>query len=731
MLAEVVCSLVRVVCRVVYRLRITGVERLPATGPVLLVPNHVSYIDVVLLQIACPRTIRFLTHTDIVGVPWLNGFFRAMNNTIPVNPTRAKEAIAAAVEALGRGEVVCVFAEGALTRAGLLMKLQRGYELIARRADAPVLPVWLDDLWDSIFSVRGDKAFWKWPRRLPYPASIHFGTPLSPAEATSDVVRQQLYDLGEAAFSDREELKSHLGWEAMKGLKKKFREPVITDTTQNNRTLSRGKLLALGLTLADWLRTHIPDKRVGIVLPPGIGCTAANLACLLADKVPVNLNFTAGPAAIEAAIRKAGLNHALSAEAMVAKLGDTFPWPATRHDLSEVVKSIPRAAILFRFVLAAVLPASLLRLLARVPTHGDHAEASLLFTSGSSGEPKGVPLTHRNIIANVRQVEAVLPLGVGSSVLGCLPIFHSFGATVTLWWPLLGGIRVITYPNPMDTARLAELVEEHKISLMATTPTFLRGLMRKAKPEQLKSLVMIVTGAEKLPDELRADAEAKLGVAVCQGYGMTEGSPVVSTNLTNRPPLRPGDEPLIGKRDNSSGRFVPGISVRIRDPETNADRSVFEVGMLWLKGANLFEGYLDDPVRTADVVQDGWYKTGDLARLDEDGFLFIEGRLSRFSKIAGEMVPHGTVESRIHAVLGDIGDGGVSLVVTSIPDEAKGEALVLLTTHDVDMQDLRKKLLEAGTPALWIPKIVKKVEHIPVLATGKLDLQGCQRAAAA
>jgi acyl-[acyl-carrier-protein]-phospholipid O-acyltransferase/long-chain-fatty-acid--[acyl-carrier-protein] ligase len=240
---------------------------------------------------------------------------------------------------------------------------------------------------------------------------------------------------------------------------------------------------------------------------------------------------------------------------------------------------------------------------------------------------------------------------------------------------------------------------------------------------------MIVTGAEKLPDELRDEFEARFGVPVCQGYGMTEASPVVSTNVPDRPPLRPGLEPTIGRRAGSSGRLVPGISVRIRDPDTDADLEIFQTGMLWLRGANIIDGYLDDPARTAEALRDGWYRTGDLGRLDEDGFLFIEGRMSRFSKVGGEMVPHGTVESRIHAALGDSDDGTTWLVVTGIPDEAKGEALVLLTTREVDLPALRKKLLEAGTPALWIPKIVRVVERIPVLATGKLDLRACQEIA--
>jgi len=286
---------------------------------------------------------------------------------------------------------------------------------------------------------------------------------------------------------------------------------------------------------------------------------------------------------------------------------------------------------------------------------------------------------------------------------------------------------VVTYPNPLDAPKLVELIERHKLQLLITTPTFLRAFLRKAKPEQLRSLKMIVTGAEKLPLDLLREFEAKFGIPVSEGYGMTEASPVVACNLFDDPPSRMNPDGVLGRRVGSVGRMVPGLTARIRDPETDADLGLFQQGMLWLRGANIFEGYYKDTDQTTAVLQDGWYRTGDVGRLDEDGFLFIEGRLSRFSKIAGEMVPHLTLENKIvealdlHPAVGE----GLPLAVVGVPDEKKGESLILLTVDKVDPVVLRKRLLEMGVASLWIPKVVVRVPAVPILASGKLDMRAC------
>jgi acyl-[acyl-carrier-protein]-phospholipid O-acyltransferase/long-chain-fatty-acid--[acyl-carrier-protein] ligase len=315
------------------------------------------------------------------------------------------------------------------------------------------------------------------------------------------------------------------------------------------------------------------------------------------------------------------------------------------------------------------------------------------------------------------------------AVLGCLPFFHSFGATVTILFPMVEGIKLVTYPSPLEIAKNAALIERYGVTLFVCTPTFLRGYLRKVEPAQLKSLKLLVTGAEKLPQELADAFHARFGIKVMQGYGLTETSPVASVNLPEPKASRPSDEVQPSSREGSTGKLAPGMAAQIRDPDTGALLSLHDTGMLWLRGANIFEGYLDDPARSAEVLEDGWFKTGDLGRFDEDGFLFIEGRLSRFSKIGGEMVPHETVESRIVEALGLAQEHERTIAIVGVPDEAKGEALVVLSTRDLEPGDLREKLTAAGLPNLWIPRKIKRVESIPVLGTGKLDLNRCKELA--
>jgi acyl-[acyl-carrier-protein]-phospholipid O-acyltransferase/long-chain-fatty-acid--[acyl-carrier-protein] ligase len=360
---------------------------------------------------------------------------------------------------------------------------------------------------------------------------------------------------------------------------------------------------------------------------------------------------------------------------------------------------------------------------------GDHDEAVLLFTSGSSGKPKGVVLSHRNILGNVSQFAAMLDAEPNDVLLASLPFFHSFGCTVTLWYPLIEGVRTVTYPSPLEAAKIAKLVEQHAVTIMLATPTFLRAYLRKAEPAQLRSLRLLITGAEKLPDELVNAFAERFGKEPMQGYGLTETSPVASTNLPDLKPSRGVRNVQPSQRLGSTGKLLPGIAAEIRDPETGEKKTLHETGMLWLRGPNIFEGYLNAPDKTAEVMQDGWLKTGDIGRFDEDGFLFIEGRLSRFSKIGGEMVPHETIEQQIIAALTTEEHSERFIAIMGVADPAKGEALVLLSSIEIDLPALRAKLANAGVPNLWIPKTVRRVEVIPILASGKLDLAGCKKLA--
>jgi acyl-[acyl-carrier-protein]-phospholipid O-acyltransferase/long-chain-fatty-acid--[acyl-carrier-protein] ligase len=713
--------------RLIYRVTVTGHEQLPKGG-FLLLPNHITWVDAILLQLSTPRQIRFLIDENYYRNRVLNPFLK-LTGCIPITPRRAKDGIRAAAERVRAGDIVCLFPEGQLSRSGTLLRLRRGYELIARQAEAPVVPVWLDQLWGSIFSFQGGRFFTKWPRSLPYDVAVAFGKPLTADEADIATVREELLKLGEACYSQRADLREHLAYGCLRGLKRRPFQTAIIDGMDHS-TLSRGKLLGVATALARHLRQRCTDqRRIGVVLPPGKGGVVANVAIVLAGKIPVNINFTSSREAIVSAQTQGELKTIVTARAMAKRL-EEFPWTPEVLYLDEVLPAM-KPAILAWWLVCLITPTRMLARLLHIPRIGDREEAVLLFTSGSSGLPKGVALTHRNILGNVSQFAALLDAGSDALILASLPFFHSFGCTVTLWYPVIEGVKILTFPSPLEAAKIAALVERYGATVMFATPTFLRAYLRKAEPQQLRSLRLLITGAEKLPNELAHAFDARFGKAVLEGYGLTETSPVLSVNLPDPVPKQPTDPIQPACRLGSTGKLAPGIAAEIRDPETDEKLSLHDTGMLWVKGPNIFDGYLKDPERSAEVLRDDWFKTGDLGRFDEDGFLFIEGRLSRFSKIGGEMVPHELVEQKIIGALQLDGQSERVITVMGVADEAKGEALVLLSSIDVDLQQLRAALRAADVPNLWVPRTIRRVEAIPVLASGKLDLGKCKELAAA
>jgi acyl-[acyl-carrier-protein]-phospholipid O-acyltransferase/long-chain-fatty-acid--[acyl-carrier-protein] ligase len=714
----------RPLVRSFYRVIRFGLENLPQGG-FLLVPNHISWVDALVLQFACPRRIRYVIDHEYYYKPILHPILRALG-CIPISKRHSHAAVRAAAEQISKGEIVCVFPEGELERRGTLLRLQRGYEVIARHANAQVVPVWLDQLWGSIFSFQGGKFFRKFPKRIPYSVSVAFGKPLEPMAAGVAIVREELLKLGEFCFSRRPSLDRHVAEECVRGLKRRRFATAVIDGMDHS-SLSRTKLLGAAAAFSRRLRKEFPDERIAIVLPASKGSLVANLAVMLANKTPVDLNFTMGRAANESCCKRANLRVAISATAFMERVKD-FPWPEHVLKLDELLPHMKRQVV-FWWVGSMLLPAGLLLRLLKIPKKGGHAEAVLLFTSGTTGEPKGAVMSHRNIVGNVSQFRQLLDAKKADAILASLPFFHTFGSTVTLWYPLIEGVRIVTYPNPLEPAKCAALIERYKLSFLLATPTFLRLYLRKAEPDQLKSLRLIITGAEKLPLELASHFEERFRKKVFEGYGLTETAPVVSVNLPDPEPAKPGEQVQPSSRVGSVGRLAPGIAAEIREPETGQELSLFETGMLWLRGVNIFEGYLDDLQRTAEVLCDGWLKTGDIGRFDEDGFLYIEGRLSRFSKIGGEMVPHEAIEHKIVAVLGLSGRDERCIAIIGVQDESKGEALVLLSAVDIDLAELRSKLHEAGVPNLWIPKQIQRIDAIPVLASGKLDLKKCQEVA--
>ena len=538
-----------------------------------------------------------------------------------------------------------------------------------------------------------------------------------------------MIDHGEAEYQNQTFLRSHLAERGIRALARKLGREVVIDRTAERRVFTAGKLLAVSLVLSRLWRQTIPGSRVGIVLPPGIGAFVSNLAVVFAGKVPVNLNFTAGRSAIGSSIKRSGIKTIITAEAVKEKV-QNVPWTEDTRDLPKEIGKLSKLSILCWLISVRILPVNLLLRIFSIPSQGDREEAALLFSSGSTGEPKGVILTHRNILANCRQISDCGLLGKGETVMACLPMFHSFGFTVTLWCPILHDFRVTTVPSPLETRKIVQVVKEEEVDIIVGAPTFFRPYFRQAKPEDLRSLNMVIAGAEKTPTGFKERWEEQFGSTYLEGYGLTETSPVASTNLPEDlvPDYLPGGGPV--NRTGSVGRLFPGMAARIVDPESGEEMPVNEVGILELRGPNIFQGYLADAERTQQTLRDGWFTTGDLARFDDDGFIFIEGRIRRFSKIGGEAVPHGTIEEYIAEAFGFSDSERPVVAVTGITDEKKGEALVLLTTEEISVGAVREKLTSAGLPNLWIPRNIKKVPEIPCLASGKLDLGTIEKIAA-
>ncbi|HUJ42042.1 MAG TPA: MFS transporter [Opitutaceae bacterium] len=725
---EAVNLALRALSALFYRVRIQGAENLPPLGGGLVICNHVSYIDALILQVASPRRMRFLAFAGSRPSPWLRLAYRATGVRV-VGPRRARAAAKQAVEGLRAGELVCVFPEVRISRSGVVLEIRKDLTVIARSAGVPVVPVFLDRLWSPMFSFSGQKYFWKQHHhRLPCPVTVTVGSPLPGGRIDIITVRKALLDLGEAAFSERPELLGHLGRECVRSLARRPWEVQVIDCTGDRSVIKAGTLLAVAAALSRRIAAGIPDRRVGIVLPPSTGCCVANLAVLFAGRIPVNLNFTSGRAAIEASLRLGEVNTVLTAEAVQKKVLN-FPWPERTLDLRREILACGKLAVLKWLAAAWLLPGKLLANLLGLPKVGGREEAGLLFTSGTAGEPKGVPLSHRNILGNCAQISASGILPKEESLLACLPIFHSMGFTATLWYPVLRGCRIVTTPSPLDSRRIAEVIESERVTVLVGAPTFIRPLVKKAKRHELRSLHFAVSGAEKMPLELYEAFKENFGVEILQGYGLTETTPVTNVNMPEPPRKARRAEHPRGHRLGSVGRLLPGMTARISDPETGAELPLTASGLVWFRGANVFNGYLKDEQKTRAALKDGWFNTGDLGRFDEDGFLYIEGRLSRFSKVGGEMVPHGTVEQRINEVYQIDQSEGPSIVIVGVPDSSKGEALVLLTAIPINGDELREKLFGAGLPNLWIPKIIRRVEKIPLLGSGKTDFKGCRQLA--
>ena len=711
-----------------YRVRLFQAENLPKEGPALLIANHISWLDGLLLVAVSPRPIRLIVSTNLLSSWWSRGLARIMG-AIPVGraPKAAWSAIETARAALLNDELVCIFPEGRINRSSQLQAFKAGALEIVRGTSAPMVPVYLDELWGSIFSFHGGRFFWKWPRRWSRNISIWFGRPVGKVD-TIYSVRQAVKDLSADAVTGRKGHTMLLPQEMIRKCRKAMFRWKVADST--GMRLTGGSLLMRSLVLRRLLTREVlqeDEKYVGILLPPSVGAVVTNAALTFSKRVAVNLNYTTSSDTLNQCIGKAGIRHVLTSRKVLEKLG--LKIDAEIVFLEDLREQLTLADKLAATAMTYAMPASLLdRLLGLHTLQGDD-ELTVIFTSGSTGDPKGVILTFHNIGTNVEAVDHVVQLRRSDIVLGILPFFHSFGYMVTLWVPLGLDVRSVYHFTPLDARQVGKLPRKWGATVLLSTPTFLRSYLRRCEKADFEKMDIVVTGAEKMPMPLAAAFEEKFGVRPVEGYGITELSPLVSVNV----PLSRSLADQTDSKFGTVGRPIPGVATKIVDPDSWAELSVDTEGMLLVKGPNVMKGYLGEAGKTEDVLRDGWYTTGDIAKIDQQGFITITGRLSRFSKIGGEMVPHIHIEAMIQEILDpNDEDEMVRAVVTSVADRRKGERLIVLYAQmALEPEEVCRRLSEQGMAKLWIPSpdSFYQVEEIPLLGTGKLDLKGMRELA--
>ena len=717
-----------------YQMEAQGMQHIPVEGGVLLLGNHVSWLDWAMLQIACPRRIRFVM-TRVYYEKWYMRWFFDLFKVIPIGQAGSKDALEKVNEALKAGEVVALFPEGHISHNGHLGVFKSGYERAVQDTDAVIVPFYLRGLWGSRFSYatskyreisRGGGTV----RRI----MVGFGKSM-PASSPAVEVKQ-------AAL----ETSLHT-WNEYIGQLKPLAESFVDTARGNSRRLAvlearndftYARLLAAVLAFAGVLKPLCAKRQnVGVLLPSSAGGVIADLALLINGKTVANLNYTAPLEVVAASAQRAEIEIILTSRLFLKKLEgrglDLTPLENTARlvYLEDLKEEIPKSTLLSSYLQARWLPAWLLKLLYVTPVKMDSV-AAILFSSGSEGTPKGVMLTHANLMANIKQAAAVLNAGDDDVMLNSLPLFHAFGLTVTSLLPLIEAIPMVCQPDPTDARAVGRLCAQYKVTMMFATSTFLRIYTRNRKlhPLMFESLRLIVAGAERLSPEVRAAFWKKFGKTVYEGYGTTETSPVTNCNIPDVL-LNYDGQVQTGHKIGTVGLPIPGTSIRIVDPETLQELPAGEAGLILIGGPQVMPGYWQDQEKTeaALVEMDGirWYKTGDKGKLDDDGFLTILDRYSRFAKIGGEMLSLSAVEGEIIRILDD---PEIEVLAVALPDPAKGEQIVLLVSGTEDMDGLRAKVREAGLPPLMQPQQWFAVEAVPKLGTGKADFTGAKKLAA-
>jgi acyl-[acyl-carrier-protein]-phospholipid O-acyltransferase / long-chain-fatty-acid--[acyl-carrier-protein] ligase len=700
--------------RSVYRFHVYFNHRVPASGPVLIVANHGSLWDRWLLIAATSRRLVFL-------------------------PVSQPKAISAALEA---GQAVVVFAEGTLTRNGQMLPFDArlGEVLQTTQCDFPIIPTFLDNLFGTLFTWSSGRMVWKIPEGpMRRPVAVYFGEAVSnpspqPSPTRGEGVRISVPALRAKVVEAGAECgirQSDFLLPAPRAFVRKaakfrqlFRLACVDMATGTERKLTWAKVLVGVWSLADWLRPKLgPEQNVALWMPTSLGSMLGNVALSFCRKTTVNLNYTSGEQAVHSAMLQAGIRTVITSQRFLNKMPLMVPEGVTVILLEAAMTEITPRSRLWKFLAVLMLPGWFLD---RV-VFGLHKIAlddpmTIMFSSGSTGEPKGVVLSYRNITGNVDSFRRGVEFHDTDRFMVTLPFFHCFGYTVSLWTTLIVGMEAVYFPDPRAAKEVGELCKKHRCTILLGTATFVRFYLRRATPGDFDSLRLLVCGAEKLPVKLAHEFRDRFGILPLEGYGCSELSPVVSVNL---PDVNVGGVMQIANHFGTVGQPLPNICMKTFDPETLQPLPHGAEGLLGGLGANVMLGYWQQPKKTAEAVRGGWYISGDVGKIEDDGFIRITGRVSRFAKIAGEMVPLERLDEELHELLGSHGER--KLAVAAAPDEKRGERIVVLHLAEITecLPTLFEQLRKQGLPNLWIPDVrdCRIVESFPTLGSGKLDLK--------
>jgi acyl-[acyl-carrier-protein]-phospholipid O-acyltransferase/long-chain-fatty-acid--[acyl-carrier-protein] ligase len=721
-----ILALTRFIIRIVYKLKIIGLENIPKDGGAILVCNHVSYLDPLILSASMNRPVRFLVYDAIYNTWFVKPIAKAVK-AIPIPAKCNRDSVRAldmAADAVKNGELVVIFAEGHVQRVGTMLSFTTGFNRIRRESNAPIIPVYIDRVWGTNWVFFEGKFHCNMPKELPYPMTVAFGEPIK-EECSAYKIRRIVQELGADVAPYKKEVFQVLHLAFLRTAKRApFRKAMANAT---GRSLNYMQVLGMSLLSAKILKQTIPpseSKFVGIMLPPSVEAVLINIALYFIGKIPVNLNYTASDKFLLSVEKQTGMQTIVTSKKFLEKLNkQALPSMLFLEDLLGGLSTWEK---LKHVSIALLMPQFLIKKLYLTEKPSRYDLATLVFSSGSTGEPKGVMLSHDNIASDIESFLASLHIGRKDTLIGILPFFHSFGFTVCLWLPLLSGAKVVYHFSPFDASTIGQAMEDHKVTLIVGTPTFFAAYTKKCTKEQFSYLRLAIAGAEKLKKGVAVDFYDKFGINIHEGYGCTELSPVVSVNLKDVSGYWKGQ---LGYKEGTVGRPMPQIAAKILDVDTGEELEANQEGLLYIKGSNVMMGYLGREDLTREVMKDSWYCTGDIAMCDDEGFIKITDRLSRFSKIAGEMVPHIKAEELFHELL----DKSERVcVVTGVPDGKRGERLVVLHLLDeIDPRHLSKLMSEHGLPNLWIPKPEDyyRVEEMPLLGSGKLDLRKAKQMA--